>query len=394
MQSRIFRTLKFSLLVSLAACAGRQPAANTAAPLVAPESVSWAGDTVLAPVLVKPLNAEREQAAVKIREDLGETDYLERLADAAEDSTAHWLVRVNALKLMAGSEPVKQMQVFVNALSAREEVIRLAVATSMRELMTRHPDAAQAILRRAARDPAPRVQAAALEVLGERDVELLRELAAQKTDSPIRSIATDLLKAAEEHGAALAEKDSTGTLERTTAAGTTITFRPVERWPEWEAAVGDLIVTERGKKPVVIASGVEVVANVVPAFFTTDGKTLIYEAKREIHARDLDTGADRKLADGIAPRVLPFSNDVIFMKEVRNKRSETPNGASMLFDVMRIPAAGGQATSIGQINANAANNVRGNYAAVRWARITDEHGEFQLTGDNILPFTLPSPFGS
>jgi len=390
MQNKIFDVVKLSLAVSLVACASSQSTPSLNGPIVAPDSVVWAGDSILAPLLVKPLTPEREKAAESAREALGHFDYLDRLADIAEDSTAPWLVRVNALRLMAPDEPTRQLPVFVELLNAPEEVIRLTVATSMKDIIARHPDAAIAILRRAAKDPSPRVQAAALEAIGERDVELLRDLSAHAADKSIRAVATDMLHAAEAHGAPLAQVDSAGTLERTTTDGTVLTFRPTERWPQWEAAVGELLVAPRGKAPVAVASGVEVVANVVPAFFTNEGKTLVYEANREIHARDLDTGADRKLADGIAPRVLPFSNDVIFVTEVRNKRSETPNGASMLFDVKRVPAAGGVVTTIGQMNANAANDVRGNYAAVRWARVSEEEGQFQLTGDNVLPFTLPS----
>jgi hypothetical protein len=119
----------------------------------------------------------------------------------------------------------------------------------------------------------------------------------------------------------------------------------------------------------------------------------VYEVKREIHARDLITGADRKLADGIAPRMLPFSNDVIYFTEVRAKRSETANSFGLKYDVMRLPITGGTATTVGQLNARALNDMKGNYSNLRWSRVQEQEGSFVLIGEMLDPFTLPSPFG-
>jgi len=146
--------------------------------------------------------------------------------------------------------------------------------------------------------------------------------------------------------------------------------------------------------PVLVASGVEAVGKVVPAFVTSDGKFLVYELNREIHVRDLTTSADRKLADGIAPRIMPFTTDVLYLREVRAKRSETPNSFGLKYDVLRQPlATSDTAKVIGQIGALALNNLKGNYATVRWMRIREDEGVFYLVGDNIEAFKLPNPFG-
>jgi hypothetical protein len=236
------------------------------------------------------------------------------------------------------------------------------------------------------------VQTAALQVLADRDVGLLRDYLARTKNAELRTIAIDLIRAAEERGAPLVA-DANGIIERTTANGVKLTYRPTTRWPAWDASVGDLIVTPAGRKAVTVAKGVEVVGNVVPAFFTADGTTLVYEVNRTIHAHNLATGADVKLADGIAPRVLPFTSDVIYFVEARDKRMQTSDGFGTRYDAYRIPAAGGTAVAVGQFGASIRNNLKGAYSPTRWSRIEEEDGDFYLAGETITPLKLPNPFG-
>lgn len=323
---------------------------------------------------------------------LGATDYEERLGIAAEDTTAPWLVRLNALKLLAQRGAVAQLPAFTESLKARDERVRVAAAAHMREFMSIRPEAAIDVLRFALRDPSIRVQTAALQVLGDRDIAVLREFLPRAKNEDVRKITLDLIRAGEERGAPLVAIDTLGTLERTTATGVKLTFRPTRRWPQWDAAVGDLIVTLPKQKPVVVAQGVEQVGKVVPAFFANDDKTLVYEVNREIHARDLAGGASKKIADGIAPRVLPFTNDVLYFVEQDKRRSITPNSIGTKYDLMRVPVAGGTPASIGAIGTNMLNNVKGNYSTVRWSRIEEQEGTFYLVGDMIEDFKLPSVF--
>lgn len=381
-----------SLLSS--ACAGRQTRTEEPQPMVIDGAVNWQGDEELAPVLIRQQIGNPEmEAAERVMMRLGATEYEERLGVVAEDSTAPWLVRMNALKLLAARGALAQLPSFGIALKASDERVRVAAAAHMREFMSIRPAAAIEVLRVALTDPSYRVQTAALQVLGDRDVASLRDFLPRAKNEDVRKITLDLIRAAEERGAPLVATDTLGTLERTSATGAKLTFRPTVRWPRWHAAVGDVFVALPGKKPVVVARGVEQVGNVVPAFFTTEGTTLVYEINREIHARDLTTGADRKLADGIAPRILPFTNDVIFFAEIRNKRSETPNSFGFKYDVLRVPVAGGTPAAVGQVGASALNDLKGNYSTVRWSRIEEQEGNFYLVGEMIDPFQLPSPFG-
>ena len=381
--------------ILIAACSGQKQVDDPAPSMVVTEPVVWNGDEDLAPVLVRPEMGQPEIAASeRVEMRIGALEFRERLGDVVEDTTAPWLVRLNAIKLLANRGATAELPVFSTALRASDERVRVAAVSAMREYMSILPGAATDILAYALDDPSPRVVTAALQMLGDRDVEILRNFLTRTQNRDVRAITLDLIRAAEERGAPLTVKDSTGTLERVIANGTKLTFRPTTRWPKWDAAVGDVSVTLRGKKPVVIATGVEVVGNVVPAFFDTAAKTVVYEVNREIHARDLITGADRKLADGIAPRMLPFSGDVIYFSEIRAKRSETANSFGLKYDVMRLPLTGGTPVSIGQINARALNEVNGNYSNVRWSRVQEQEGSFLLVGDMIDPFTLPSPFGN
>jgi len=387
--------MSLPIVLLVASCGGQKPFEDPAPSMVVTGPVEWNGDPDLAPLLVRPeLGTLEMGAADRIEMRIGALEFRERLGDVVEDTTAPWLVRLNAINLLANRGATAELPVFATALRSSDERVRVAAVSAMREYMSIRPDAAIDILAYALHDPSPRVLTAALQMLGDRDVDVLREfLQRPQLNREVRTIALDFLRAAEERGAPLEVKDSMGTLERTTATGIKVSFRPTQRWSHWDAAVGDVTVTLPGKKPVLIASGVEVVGKVVPAFIDTAGKTVVYEVNREIHARDLVTGADRKLADGVAPRMLPFSNDVIYFTEVRARRSETPNTFGLKYDVMRVPLTGGTASSIGQIIARALNDVKGNYSNIRWSRVQEQEGSFVLVGDMIDPFTLPSPFG-
>lgn len=395
MRLHVLEFSSLSLLL-LAACSHNPPPAPALPPLpVAPDSVVWNGDADLAPVLRKgQLTPFVLAGAERVEQRLGPDEFADRLSIVAEDTVNPWIVRVNALKLLATRGALEQLPVFNEALHDPLEIIRIAAVNDMREYMGVQPAAATRFLVVALNDPSSRVQAGALQLLGDRDLDALRGYYNRTTNPELRTIALDIIRTAEERGAPLVPKDSSGTLEREAASGVTVTFKPTERWRDWDAAVGEVYVKLPGKKAELVASGVEAVANVVPAFVTSDGKNLVYEVNREVHVRDLATGTDRKLADGIAPRILPVSNDVIYMVEVKGKRTITPNSVGMKFDVMRIPLAGGTATSLGQINDIALNELHGNYATVRWARISETEGNFDLVGDRIEPFKLPSPFGS
>ena len=391
------RILLLSAALFVSACSAKQPV-EQGPPLPAPlpDSVVWNDDVELAPLLRRSNFGQREiEAAERVEIYLGPMTYLERLAAVADDSAAPNVIRINALKLLTHRVAVPTLLVFNNALDSPDERVRMEAVSSMKEFLPAAPTTAIAILAKALRDPNPRIQARALELLSDRDAKVLRDYLAYARNEELRGVARDLLTAAESRGAPLVPVDSAGTLERTTDKGVVITFRPTTRWPQWDAAVGELFVRSPGEKQAVrVASNVEVVGNVVPAFVPHDSLAVVYEVNREIHVHSLTTHTDRKLANGIAPRVLPFTSDVIFFREVDDRSLSTPHDIPYRYQVIRIPIVGGTEMVIGEIKASARNDVKGNYSPVRWTRIREQNGKFYLVGDRIADFELPSPFGN
>lgn len=384
------------VLASLAACGARQdPAAVIPPPEPLPDSVVWNVDPELAPLLRRSAFGRREiEASERVEAFLGYESFISRLATVAEDTTAPPVVRINALALLANRTAVNELYAFGNALKSPHERVRMAAVTAMREFLPAAPTTAIEILTRALHDPNPRLQAHALEILSDREIDVLRDYMRRARNAELRGVAQDLIQTAEQRGATLVASDSAGTLERTTTSGLVITFRPTTRWPQWDAAVGDLYIRQpKSRQQTLVARGVEVVGNVIPAFPTPDSAALVYEVNREIHVRSLVDGSDRKLSVGIAPRILPFTNDVIFLVAVDDKRQlETPTDKPFRYQVMRSTLSGPPAV-IGEIRTIARNAVHGNYSPVRWMRIREMDGKFYLIGDDIREFALPSPFG-
>jgi hypothetical protein len=289
------KSLLFFAVLMLPACSARQQTAVIPPPEPLPDSVVWNVDPELAPLLRRSAFGTREiEASERVETFLGPVEFTRRLATVAEDTAAPPVVRINALALLAHRTAVEELYAFGAALKSPHERVRMAAVTAMREFLPAAPTTAVSILGQALRDPNPRVQAHALEILSDREVDLLRDYYATATNRELRGVALDLIRTAEDRGAPLVAKDSTGVLERTTGTGYVLTYRPTQRWPQWDASVGELYVRAPDtKQPVLVASGVEVVGDVVPAFIATDSAALVYELNREIHVRSLRDNSDR-----------------------------------------------------------------------------------------------------
>jgi hypothetical protein len=388
--------LTVGLFTLLAACSTRQPqqSAQLPEPEPVPDSVVWNADPELAPVLrYGYLTEAHGRTADSIGAQIGMKEYVKRLGLIAEDSANPWVVRANALKLLSNMRAVSELIAFGTALSAREERLRMTAVSAMRDYLIAAPATAMRILEMALDDPSPRVQARALEIIADRDVEVLRRYHARAQNAELRGVALDLIQAAEARGAPLTVKDSLGTLQRTLSSGIVIRFHPTQRWPQWDIAVGEVRVQMPGGQPIVVASNVEVVGNVIPAFMPPDSAVIVYEVNREIHVRSLRDNTDRKIADGIAPRILPFTNDVIFVRPRGGSRVTTPQGTGLRYEVVRSNLSGSASTVLGELDANAMNDLKGAASPVRWMRLHEVDGRFYLVGHTIKDFELPNPFG-
>ncbi|HUF49828.1 MAG TPA: HEAT repeat domain-containing protein [Longimicrobiales bacterium] len=369
------------------ACAARGPQPPEPA-----EPALWEGDAQLYHMLSEfPLGAARADSLSAYT--AARADGLQQLAIAAEDPGAPAAVRANALLTLARLRASSHFYAFRSALDDRDPRVRATAVAAMREFMdVRETDALQ-IARIALRDPALEVQAQALQILGDHDIALLRSYLAGRPPAELARIAGELVAVAEERGEPLVRDSATGGLRRTTTHGHVVEFVPTRRMPQWEAAVGSVTVRPVPGVPFTIAD-IEVVADVVPLFFSPDGRSLVYERDRQIIVRDVASGAERQLGAGVAPRPRPFTDEFFFLREpAENSRVEQRERTLIRYELLTASFRTAAApTSHARLGAMTAFNVRGGYSPVRWAVIEERDGTFYLTAQNMESVALPSPF--
>jgi hypothetical protein len=379
-------SLSFSLsvVVVVTACSTR-----TAAPGQDP-ALTWNGDSVVAPLLRVPVLGRAQMTAADSIASV-HRDFDARLAAVAADTTAPPLIRANAI-LLYSDRGLPTIEVYLDVLDAGDDRVRAAGLVALKPFLKRWSSGI-GLVRKALHDSSSLVQARALEILGDGYVDDLRAYVTRTRDGALRTVALDLIGTAEERGAPLVP-DSTGALQRTAPAGPRLIYKPRQRWDDsWGVALGKLQVAVPGKPLQTISDSVEVVRNVVPAFFSADGRYLVYEANRLVRVRDLATGADRIVDRGSAPRLVPFSSTFIYVKQVRARADQPQPANTLRYDVMQAPLSEGSGKAIGQLHARARHEVNGYASAVRWMRVREADGKFQLTGDLQEPFALPDPFG-
>lgn len=367
-------------------------AARTNAP--AYDVTAWRGDARLYHILTThPLTAaEHDSLAVYAREH--EPGMNVRLGEAAIDPQAPPVVRANALSILARRRAVDQLYIFRAALDDPDTRVRATAAAGMREFIHTHPREALRLARMALGDPEPEVQAQALQIIGDTDVELMRSYLRTVEHEELRQVARDLVRLAEARGAPLRGDTASGVLRRETPAGHVLTFTPVRRWPAWEAAEGTVRIERAGAEPLML-DGIEVVAGVVPVFFSPDGAHLVYERNRRIAVRDMNSGAERDVGAGIAPRVVPFTDTFVYLRETPDSRTPQRQQTRIRYEVVRASFTDDLAPhTLGTTTASASFGVHGNYSPVRWMRVEERGGSFYLSGDEMEIFALPDPFGA
>jgi hypothetical protein len=166
----------------------------------------------------------------------------------------------------------------------------------------------------------------------------------------------------------------------------------------WQLAIGTLQLTPAGGSPVMLGDSIEAARRVLPAFFSNDGRWLVYERSREIRIRSVATGEERVAGPGLAPRPLPFTDDFIFVRELPAARSQQRTGVRLQYELRRAPfepSAGtpGASEIAGRVGANVRFDVSGAASPVRWMRVRErfDGSGFELVGDGIDPVSLPGP---
>lgn len=314
------------------------------------------------------------------------------LVALVNDPDADATVRSNALLLLADRRAPAAVPVLRRVLlTSDDEALRSTAIVGLQRFASESPQAANAI-RAAINDPSSRVRLSVLQALDVEDVALIRSLLAREEDRQVRAVAKELVALAESRGAAL-PPEGDGTYRTTVPDGEPqIVFQPT--WTDTAAgiAVGALWVEIPQSRLIPLAQRVEVVAGVVPAFFSQDRSAVVFEADREIRVRNLKTGATRVLGSGIAPRIIPFTDRFVYLSERSAVRRETGQGTELSYTVLGSAFTGGGPDRLGTMDALATGALHAAASPARWMVVGETPEGFVLRGENMSTFLLPNPF--
>lgn len=289
-------------------------------------------------------------------------------------------VRANAVTLLADRAGPGAAAVLQRVLAARgDEAVRAAAAAGLQRFVADSPAVKQAI-RAALRDPSERVRLAALQGMDVEDVEFIRAMIPREENRQVRTVARQLVTLFEARGAPLL-KDPRGDL-RTTGDDSVprIVFHPTGADAASGTTTGALWVELPGGHQLVpLAPRVDVVADVVPAFFDSQRRVVVFEGDGQVQVRDLRTGATRGVGAGIAPRPIPFTDRFVFL------RASGTGPGEQEYTVLRATFAGGVAEPIG--------TLRATLRAARTLVVGEAADGFVLRGEGVTPFLLPGPYG-
>jgi hypothetical protein len=305
----------------------------------------------------------------------------------SRDRAVNPVVRANALILLAERRAPGAFNALERALAPDQPVrLRAAAVLGLQRLTTVTPDAMR-LIRGALSDSHRIVRLNALTALDVTDVETIRTMLAKERDPEVREVAVQLVAIAEARGAPLAA-DRRGAF-RTTGGGLDprIVFRPAQTDPVTGLAIGDLRLELPGALDVPLTPNAIAMAGVVPAFFSSDHGQVVFEDEGQIKLIDIPTRNVRVLGEGIAPRVIPFSSNFIFLRETGRSGGASPE---IMYDVLRADFGGGAPVEIGELRAAVPPNAPDAYSPVRRMVVGETLDGSVLRGDGIITFLLPS----
>lgn len=310
------------------------------------------------------------------------------LVAIARDPENRPVARSNALMMLADRRSPAALPVLRRTLLTEEsEAQRAAAVLALQRMAPDTPEAAN-LIRTAVGDASRTVRLNALQALDVADVETIRAVLEGERDADVRRVGVQLVSLAEARGAPL-DRDRRGALRTAGAEGDPqIVFRPVSTDSVRGLAVGDLRVELPNGPDIALAPLAEVVAGVVPAFFSPDRSRVVYEVEREIRVVDLRSREQLAFGPGIAPRPIPFSYDFVFLRPLEEDR-RADGATELTYEVMRGSFAGGS-ESIGEVQALARSEQHGNYSPARWMVVGETSEGFVLRGEGISTFKLPA----
>jgi hypothetical protein len=385
----LFRTVRGALalagLASLGGCALMQPSAPPRY-----------GNRLFVNQVVRILDVDepspaffRERARLEVMGPELDAVLIGLVEDESQDDN----VRANSVILLADRRAYGSMHLLRRQLaSSPSDMVR---AAAVRGLQRFAPDSAGArnALRAAAGDPSPLVRLNVLSRLDVEDAALIRALLAREDDPRVRTIARQLLELLEARGARLV-RDPRGDLRTSGREGAPqIVFHPTWRDTLAEVEIGGLWVDMPGATTLVpLAQGVEVVGEVVPAFFDVARSVVAYETGGEIRIRDLRTGGTRVVGAGTAPRVIPFTDHIVYVQPRPDGYKPVGDAATVTYDVVRASLVSGAPEVIGQMEARVRPQVHAGASPVRWMVVGDTPNGFVLRGPGLTTFKLPGPY--
>jgi hypothetical protein len=315
------------------------------------------------------------------------------LIGLVEDESRDDNVRANSVLLLAERRAQGSMHLLRRQLaSSTSDLVR---AAAVRGLQGFAPDSAGArnALRAAAGDPSALVRLNVLSRLDVEDAPLIRALLAREDNPQVRTIARQLLELLEARGARLV-RDPRGDLRTSGREGAPqIVFNPTWRDSLGGVEIGGLWVEMPGSTTLVpLAQEVQVVGEVVPAFFNIERTLVAFEAGGEIRIRDLRSSGTRVVGPGAAPRVIPFTDHIVFVRPQPNGVKPVGDAATVTYDVVRASLVSGAPEVIGQLEARVRPGVHAGASPVRWMVVGETSNGFVLRGPGVTRFELPGPY--
>ena len=131
--------------------------------------------------------------------------------------------------------------------------------------------------------------------------------------------------------------------------------------------------------------------NVVPAFFSPDRSAVVAEAEGEIRVYQIADRSIRAVAEGMAPRLVPFSDQFVFVRERSTIHDPLTSVRRILYDVYRSSFEDPEVEWIGDLRAVSQDDINDGVSPVRWMVVTEAGEGFVLRGENVETFPLPAP---
>ena len=365
-------------LVLLTACGSAQPA-----PAPAPSAPADRLEAILA----TDITPQQDVAFEAFAAEQGARSMRELLTALAVDRDAAPLARANAV-LRMGEARIYDWDVYLTTIADPDARVRGATLGAVSRAIALSPNEATPIVARGLVDSEPGIQAKALQELRDRNLDLLYSYLERNPPPELRDIALQIIRNSQAWGTPL-QPEADGALRRIAPAGVEVLLRPDRRWPEYEMIMGTLSVTPPGGAPRVIADSVEAVAGVIPAVVDGTGRYVAVETGRRIEMHDLESGSVRDLGPGIAPRPLPFSNEVLYWREL--ERVSHRAGATIRYEFVRAPFEGGRPMPFDTADVQIDPTRRGYMSPLRWARVVDHGTAFVVHTDGMQGHPLPTP---